>query len=311
MGKFTADDFLSASTTINRPKRPARLARPVKQLRLPIAPPSPFFPGMNEVINTEPFPDFQEFNLNSVDQAEPPHCILHCHNDICSRLAKRRRDPPPCHCAFEPKIDVAPLPPPQPEFRFDSALLKDMHEYSASADLDHELAIHLSDTRTMLSHFQSHATVRALNDTTFMTAMQQVHPENPNALAISTTQRFFNIMHLYFTRTLQSKHRTLTIRQLRAELNVYMWTMLQEWVEAYCDNATVAETYARHPCEIAQVKASAAPGEVSKVWEQCVDEVVGLLVWRDEEVKQARIDRIVGWSWLGCLGLLVGVVVLL
>ena len=83
--------------------RPGLRNRKTKSnLLLPVAPTSPLFDGMNQDINTEAFPAFEDLPGFFDDEAsEPVHCSVHCKMNTCWRMRKKGIKVSECQCAWE------------------------------------------------------------------------------------------------------------------------------------------------------------------------------------------------------------------
>ena len=103
--KFTIADFESATITTapTRKSKPRlHITIPTTRLLLPVAPPSPFFDGMNQDIDTDAFPVFVDLSGALKDPGlEPIHCSVHCGMSICRRMRKKGIKVSECQCEME------------------------------------------------------------------------------------------------------------------------------------------------------------------------------------------------------------------
>ena len=103
--KFTIANFESATITTAptcKPKPRLHITIPIIRVILPVAPPSPFFDGMNQDINTDPFPAFVDLSGALKDpDSEPIHCSVHCQMTICRRMRKKGIKVSECQCELE------------------------------------------------------------------------------------------------------------------------------------------------------------------------------------------------------------------
>ncbi|RAR02570.1 hypothetical protein DDE82_005658 [Stemphylium lycopersici] len=290
-------NFASAASAPTQPSnRSPNINIPPRNVRLPIAPLSPFFDGINEEINTEPFPSFEDpLCLPATVPDESFHCIHHCDEDICKRLRQnRRRRIPPCRCDFEQVPDTsesATEPSHRPPLNVqalsddarDQALLK-------PASPDTEFKIYFTEALAVLRHLDNCAAAQVLRNRGFMTAIEHDFPGQQFSIAFSAVDIFFGMMHLYFSRTHHSSDtRVVTVKQLRVELDVYVWTMLRDWVEQNCDYETLEYIMNRHGPNCIETADAGAPAAVLGFWQDCVDQVVAVLVRRDEQVREEMV----------------------
>jgi hypothetical protein len=291
------------------PAAPAARARP-RWIKIPkklendfvlVAPPSPLFEGVNQDINTEPFPEFEDSPLLSTSSPpEPLHCVLHCDEKVCKHLQGLRRAIPPCRCASESAADE-PLSelqteeqqrPRQPmnvdRYRYHT---EHAQELLKSASPDTEIEIYLPEALAQLNYLADKTTEQALENEGFLEAMQATLPdqEEENYLAHRTVAQFFDIMILYFSRTVQpTGHRIVKLKQLQLELDAYLWTTLRDWVEDHCDDATGDRilTCIGTDCFRRAEAVGGAPAAVLALWRECMQDVLQMLVLRDEEAKR-------------------------
>lgn len=292
MVKFTTTDYLSTAPKLDRRPRPSRLVIPSSTLRLPIAPPSPYFDGMNTVINTEPFPDFSTvLDLEPVEKAEPLHCVLHCQNSVCRTMVRAQSALPPCRCAFEKTRDepeyVPSLGPPLLE-----NMMEKFGEIGELADGQQNIVVVTSDVLPLLADLANYSAACALRDEDLRMELRSAFTGQDVAAAIEVSEMFFRGMRTYFNRTLCTLGgRNLTVHQLRSEVDVYIWTMYREWVSYHYDDATVDQLTCDGGLRGIVLHANyGAPGAVLRFWQECAYDVVGLVVWRDDEARR-RIEE--------------------
>jgi hypothetical protein len=121
-------------------------------------------------------------------------------------------------------------------------------------------------------------------------------------------EEFFEIVYQYVERTTREAGKTsLTIQQLRTELHVYAATGLKDWIEINCDDLNkdllrvVGESF-HDPGKVMEAVDFGRAGEVSKLWREWSNHVVGVLMWRNEEVRRCEIDRLIARVADGMLG---------
>ncbi|CAO2649844.1 Nn.00g011360.m01.CDS01 [Neocucurbitaria sp. VM-36] len=313
MGKFTMSDFTAiVTTTLDRPKRPARITVPASNLRLPVAPPSPYFDGINTHINTEPFPNFMDIiDSDGVKQVESLHCVLHCHETICRRMKLKGRKIPPCRCALEQTQPVKTKPP-RPTLHIYDSVMHSLGVISAQVEPKQELDIHLIDIDKLLVEMENHAATRALQDHDLLDAFRRDELLYEATTALETVECFFDDMRVYFSNTLrESGHRVLSVQQLRAELNVYVWTMLGKCIERYYEPKVAAQVSRFDMRLFRKVPWIGASCAVLKIWTVCSDDVVGMMIWRDNEVRRFEAEQGVASFKLGHGGFYILLVVIL
>ncbi|KAF1833869.1 hypothetical protein BDW02DRAFT_569615 [Decorospora gaudefroyi] len=100
-------------------------------------------------------------------------------------------------------------------------------------------------------------------------------------------------MRMYFSRTLRTDgSRTLTVKQLRTELDVYLWTTLQDWLEEYdCGSEGDAVIEVNGPACM-DVAISGVPEAVLAFWRERVEELIGAMVWRNKDVRPVRLEKL-------------------
>ncbi|KAF1846213.1 uncharacterized protein K460DRAFT_406433 [Cucurbitaria berberidis CBS 394.84] len=147
LGKCIMSAFIISMTTpmTSPEKRPTRIVIPTGTVRLPVAPPSPFFDGMNTNINTEPFPDIgSDFKLDAAEKAEPLHCVLHCQESVCKRMTLAGFDLPPCRCTFEDAQPVK-VPASRPKGHVDDPVMDALSVMGTHVVPSEELEIQQAD----------------------------------------------------------------------------------------------------------------------------------------------------------------------
>jgi hypothetical protein len=172
---------------------------------------------------------------------------------------------------------------------------------AANAVPEQEIDIHYTDAQTMMAYLENYVTAQALQNKSLIQTMLREFRGEDVSKVMEVTEAFFTGMRVYFSRTLsESGYRTLTIYQLRLELNVYLWTMLQDWVEEYCDKRTQRRLSIDDAREYAEYANFGAPGAVARLWKECMEDVVGLTMWRHEQAQQFEAGRVVLLVVFGC-----------
>ncbi|KAH7377388.1 hypothetical protein BKA66DRAFT_468044 [Pyrenochaeta sp. MPI-SDFR-AT-0127] len=212
--KFTSADFISAAhNTCTTAESFIRMEHqefrahpkiPSSKIRLPVPPPSPLFAGINEDINMEPFPDLQISDLDTLEETEPLHCIIHCQEDICQRMVYHERAVPPCRCELEAPMMAQNTSSPQSEHDAEDSVVEDQ----------------------LLTLLKSHITDRASN-TKELAGQSEIQVSGKSTtIALIVSDVLFGAIYDYFESTLrQVEYRVLSIRMLRLELNNYVQAM--------------------------------------------------------------------------------------
>jgi hypothetical protein len=176
----------------------------------------------------------------------------------------------------------------------------------AKTDPSDEIQIHLDDAMKVLAHLEPRATVQAMGDEYLRAAVRDTFGDDERYATGGAVHHLFHLMRIYFDRTLSSAgHRVMTIDQLRCELDVYVWTLLWEWVELYCDEETQSWVLQDGGPMCVLNADFGAPAAVLELWDECIENIVGILVWRDEEVRWRRVESVVVLCFLVVMFLLV------
>jgi hypothetical protein len=301
MVKFSAQDFASATTTstITRPQRPKRILIPTGNFRLPVAPPSPSpFDGIDDKTNTEAFPDFED-PFDRTSHTEPLHCVLHCGESICNRMIDQDIKIPLCRCAFEKPV-VQALVGYRPPIQLDNRSVRSVRDIAAITEPSQEIDIHHDEVFRMLAILENSTSASAMHNHALTAALCLRFPGQEKALALRASETFFGGMHLYFSRTLRSSfHRNLTNQELRDELDVYLRTMLRDWVDMYYCGRDEDRVLQHRAAARLQYATFGAPSAVLAFWRECVEDVVGRIVWRDEEVRRVKMESMAYMALLG------------
>ena len=131
--------------------------------------------------------------------------------------------------------------------------------------------------------------------------------------ALCIIEAFFNLMALYLKRTTSdSPRRTISVQQLRTELKVYAWSGFVEWIDENASDCEYDEVMEKmgHLALVMERSDFGLPGVVSRFWLECLYDVVGTSVWRDESVKRSEMERKVACGAVvaaGVWGLMAGV----
>jgi hypothetical protein len=161
----------------------------------------------------------------------------------------------------------------------------------ANADPSEEIEFYYDETIKILAHLEYCATVQVMENEYLREATRNDYTDDEEYVTLGAVRHFFSLMRIYFDRTLHSPgHRLVTIDQLRCELDVYVWTLLSEWVQAHCDDETRDWVLQENGPTCVSNANFGAPAAVLELWYECVEDVVGVLIWRDEEVRWRRAE---------------------
>jgi len=159
-----------------------------------------------------------------------------------------------------------------------------------------EIDIHIEDAMRVVAYLESRALALAMDDGFLRRAMLADFGQDEEVATRDAVHRFFYLMRVYFDRTVHSPgHRVMSIEQLRCDLDVYVWTLLDEWVMKYCDRETQRLVLKDNGPFCILNATFGAPAAVLELWYECVEDVVGVLIWRDEEVRWRRLEGVIGF----------------
>lgn len=198
--------------------------------------------------------------------------------------------------------------------------LKDgnLHEIrciEAHTPSDRLITIQHDDAKKSMQRLELLIMDRVLKDEEFLAVLRTYYPPGPNAdkeAALVMLESFFTLVTLYLQRTTTNAPRTISTQQLRAELKVYAWSGFEEWVENHCGKRVYEEVMSRmeHRAFLMESSGFGMPGVVSRFWLECLDDVVGTLVWRDDGVKrsEAAFEMDCYAPWVAGVGLTIAAV---
>ncbi|KAL5119193.1 hypothetical protein ACEQ8H_002903 [Pleosporales sp. CAS-2024a] len=288
-------------------------------LRMPIAPPSPFFDDMNTNTNTDVFPDFVD--PYPPVKVESLHCVLHCQDSVCKHMVEYGIPVPPCRCGDEiehkpPVVDTPPIK--GPAILLDETILSALESAESDTNPNEMIFIRRDDVHTLLQQYEQIVVRRALADEAFMTALRESAPRRPEGAARDLVVSFlFRLLSLYFERTMRDVEiREVTPKQLRLELKVFLWSGMMDWVDRCCTEWEYDEIMDDCPEThmILEAACFGLPGLVSQLWQGCLDDVVHSFTWRHEQTRKYRAKQTVlklGSKVLGALVIHAGVAAIL
>ncbi|KAH6883379.1 hypothetical protein BKA58DRAFT_375003 [Alternaria rosae] len=198
----------------------------------------------------------------------------------------------------------------RPAMELEELDLMSITENTAKVNPAQEVDIHIEDAMKIVAYLEPRAMTRAMDDGYLRRAMLADFGQDEEVTTRDAIHRFFYLMRMYFGRTLHSpRHRVVSIEQLRCELDVYVWTLLDEWVTKYCDRETQRLVLENNGPMCILDATFGAPAAVLGLWYECVEDVLGVLIWRDEEVRWRRLEGVIGFCVLLVIFLLfVGIV---
>jgi hypothetical protein len=301
------DDFMSATTAIQaRRSRLQKLKVKVPGgLLLPVAPPSPIS-GINGENEVEPFPEY-------VDpcppvKAEPLHCVLHCKHDICKLMIKFGKCVLPCRCgdevAQEEPVVTTPLSK-GPIIALDETIFATIQDIESDINADQTIEIQREYARLLIEQFELYMARRILQNEGFMATMCAYAPRMPDRAARAIVADAFKLISLHIERAMQDvDSRKVTPRDLHAELKLYLWTGLEEWIDKYSRDPELREILGKSDPRLTLEAANfGLAGAVSKLWTECLDDVVRLFIWRDAKVQKCKVKQSVFRFGLGALSM--------
>lgn len=157
----------------------------------------------------------------------------------------------------------------------------------------------------MIEQFELCVARRALQDEEFIVTMRAYAPRAPECAARDIVASAFKLISLHSERTMQDiDSRKVTPHDLRAELKVYPWTGLEDRIENHSKqwerDEILGSTDPRFTLEAANFGLA---GVVSKLWTECLDDIVRLFIWRDSQVRRCRANQAVGLFGMGTLSI--------
>lgn len=293
--KYTLADFSCADAP--KPVR-HRIAQPEDFIRLrpirrfPAAPPSP---TIYDNVVTEPFPDFVDERSPS-DQSDP-HCALHCKHLVCSYIIYRPRtpqEPSKCTCADgNDSCSSAYSPTLAPFLPVDSTTLPPL-----SLQDDHIITLNLTDSLVLFRHLKYYTDCNESRTAALAQALVSFYPYQADEMVQELVNMFFSILNTYFRRTISAGNRTMTVGDLKRELQVYIWTLLRDFVYRYAPNERVEDywNYMIEGCQaplpaLYELDKSKGLGAVAAFWMDLGEEFVALVATRSEELKRLELEQ--------------------
>ncbi|KAH9862724.1 hypothetical protein J1614_010817 [Plenodomus biglobosus] len=301
MAKFTTADFLSSpssssssgspTTTTSKGKQPARPDVEDGPSRAPVIPHSLSYENIITPAETEPFPDINA-DMDAIFGGGKTfaHCSRHCEHNTCRRLVHKSPSRLPCHCGLE-LAELVPVtfarPQPAPVLDEPTAMALQTLGEDVGNIVDNMVEVHILDMHNLLSQLEHYVVARGLEIIELTEQLEKICPDEVRRGIRSITSVFFKNMGDYFTRTLiTAGSRTLTTAELRTELNVYVWTMMSDFAATVCTEEAFALEHGKDPRNFLTSCKSGPLRAISSFWRECVDEIVGLVVWRDLLIRE-------------------------
>ncbi|KAH7066309.1 hypothetical protein BKA63DRAFT_159731 [Paraphoma chrysanthemicola] len=290
MTKFTEADFVASTIIMTRAQtRKIKLAAMVPNPCLPSASPSPICAG-GEDNTMEPFPLFEDTFPPA--QPEEFHCSEHCPEEFCKALRKRKTVPS-CRCAeaeMPSPIQGPVLTHSMDKVSLDETVFDAIRELEESTKQEYVVALDRQHVLALLSRLEGMVAARAVKIEDYLAPLRVEYPAPRNKAARvlrSRIEEFFESIHDYIKRVTRITDRySLTVGQLRIELNVYMATGFRAFLDTECDDVTLDQLYddmkkqSGHPMKMMGTITEGEFGVVARVWEEALDAVVGMLIWR-------------------------------
>jgi hypothetical protein len=103
----------------------------------------------------------------------------------------------------------------------------------------------------------------------------------------------------------EDEHHIVAPRDLSAVLKMYLSTGLIEWIQRHSNMWEQDEIFdnVHDPRMVLEGADFGLAGAVSKLWTECLDDVVQLLIWHNAEVRRRKVDVVgkifdLGTSWI-------------
>ncbi|KAH7092503.1 hypothetical protein FB567DRAFT_517318 [Paraphoma chrysanthemicola] len=289
MTKFTEADFLSTTIMTRSRTRKLKFTVVSPNPHLNDASTSPICAGGAD-ITTEPFPLFEEI-FPPTEPAEF-HCSTHCSDEFCKTL-RERKTVPSCRCAEAPMLSPIRGPlltPSKDKVSLDGTIFDDIQGLNKRTKQDHIVVLDRNHVLASLSRLEGMVAARAVKNEGYLAPLRVEYPASRNKAARvlrSRIEEFFESMHDYVKRvTSLTNEYSLTVGQLRTELNVYMATGFRKLLESECDHETLMQMWddaikqSGHPMKIMGAVTEGEFGIVARVWEEALDDVMAMLIWR-------------------------------
>jgi hypothetical protein len=172
--------------------------------------------------------------------------------------------------------------------------------------------IRREDAYKVLSQLEVLIATRALRNEDLSAAIHQHWPgraTRAERVLAALVEEFFKLVYQYVERiTREAGKISLTVQQLHTELHVYAATGLKEWIEINSDDSNkdlllrvVGEPF-HDPGKVMETVDFGRAGEVSKLWREWSNDVVALLMWRNEAVRRCKIDGLIARVAGGMMG---------
>jgi hypothetical protein len=304
---YSLEDFMSATITIQaRRSHPQKLKVKVPGgLLLPVASPSPVS-GINGEAKIEPFPEYVD-RCPPV-KAEPLHCVLHCKHDICKRLIEFGTCVLPCRCGDEVAQEEPAVTTPLskgPIVALDETIIATIQDIESDINADQIIEVQRENARLLIEQFELYVARRILQNEDFMATMCAYAPRMPDHAARAIVADAFELISLHTERTMRDvDSRKVTPRNLYAELKLYLWTGLEEWIDKYSSDPELEKILGNSdPRSTLEAANFGLAGAVSELWTECLDDVVRLFIWRDTEVQKCKAKQSVFRFGLGALSM--------
>ena len=203
---------------------------------------------------------------------------------------------PLCQCVLEEEEEEWSVEWYRPAMELEELDLMSIAQNTEKFSPAQVIDIHIEDAMRVVAYLEPRALNRAMDNGFLRRAMLADFGQDEEVTTRDAVHRFFYLMRVYFDRTLHSPgHRVVSIEQLRCELDVYVWTLLDEWVMKYCDRETQRLMLKHNGPECIFHATFGAPAAVLELWYECVENIVGVLIWRDEEVRWRRLEGVIGF----------------
>ncbi|OAL57395.1 hypothetical protein IQ07DRAFT_638729 [Pyrenochaeta sp. DS3sAY3a] len=264
-----------------------RINVPASRVLFPIPPPSPSPFVSNPDSTPEPFPDFNDTSgYEAWEEVEfASHCSIHCKQAACGKMVHQLKIRTTCRCDDETPAKVPDLPP-RPQLHLRDSVMNKLLAMKRLCRPDTELEIHDAEVYQLLRFVKTHTLSQALENKDLLAKFEQKFPGQGCVILEDIIDIFFEDAVLYFKRTVpERENHVLTVRQLRQFLQALIFLSLEDWVASNCGQDIYERAMSIPPYLVGDVVKGELAGTVLKFWDECLNNVIAILVWRQKVVE--------------------------
>lgn len=298
MPRFSDTDFLAAApkanttsamstATVGLGNYATRINVPASRLLFTIAPPSPSPSVSNPDSAPESFPDFNDTSgYEEWEEVEfASHCSIHCKQAACGKMVHQFKIRTTCRCNDETLAKVPDLPS-RPQLHLRDSIMNKLPAMKWLCRPDTELDIHDGEVYQLLRFVKTHTISQALENNDLLAKFEQQFPGQGYVILEDIIEIFFEDALLYFKRTIpEREHRVLTARQIRQFLQALTFLSLEDWVATNCGEDIYERVMSIPPYLVGNMVKGELAETVLKFWVECLNNVIAILVWRQEVVE--------------------------